>query len=430
MSLIYAPGVTSKSLTVLIVDDSGLPVTGLVAATFPSVSYQVAGPNAAVAFPALSDLATITTAWAAGGVKELSVGEYRLDCPDAMFTAAGKVKVFAEAAGKHLLIEIVDVSYPQVDARQWLGGTIPAVNVTGVPLVDLKYTLGTLSAGAAGYVGPDWGHVNAPTTTLDLSGTTIKNLDGNTVQTGDSYAYLGTNLGALGANATALASATNLAEANADLDELIVTIGVAGAGLTNIVLPSGGLANVTAWTVAITGNITGNLSGSVGSVTGLTTATIWASAARTLTAATNITSDGSAIGVTSGVVNEVAQADNVVELGGSVPVHTGGRLWVLDGSGNAVGTAANQATIIADVAASAPQSGDSYAYITGALTESYAAEHATGTMAQLLYMIYSAVQQFDISTTTLTCRKLDGTTSSMVVTLNDATNPTGRVRSS
>lgn len=37
---------------------------------------------------------------------------------------------------------------------------------------------------------------------------------------------------------------------------------------TNIQLPSNGLANVTAWTVAITGNITGNLSGSVGSVTG------------------------------------------------------------------------------------------------------------------------------------------------------------------
>lgn len=39
---------------------------------------------------------------------------------------------------------------------------------------------------------------------------------------------------------------------------------------TNIQLPSNGLANITAWTVAITGNITGNLSGSVGSVTGLT----------------------------------------------------------------------------------------------------------------------------------------------------------------
>lgn len=45
-------------------------------------------------------------------------------------------------------------------------------------------------------------------------------------------------------------------------------IGAAGAGLTAIQLPSNGLANVTAWTVAITGNITGNLSGSVGSVSG------------------------------------------------------------------------------------------------------------------------------------------------------------------
>lgn len=37
---------------------------------------------------------------------------------------------------------------------------------------------------------------------------------------------------------------------------------------TNIQLPANGLANVTAWTVDITGNITGNLSGSAGSVTG------------------------------------------------------------------------------------------------------------------------------------------------------------------
>jgi len=39
---------------------------------------------------------------------------------------------------------------------------------------------------------------------------------------------------------------------------------------TGYSLASGGLASITTWTVAITGNITGNLSGSVGSVTGLT----------------------------------------------------------------------------------------------------------------------------------------------------------------
>jgi hypothetical protein len=144
MSIIYAPGVTSKSLTVQIVDDSGLGVTGLVAATFPAVFYQIAGANAAVAFPSLSDLAAITTAWAAGGVKELSGGYYRLDAPDAMFAAAGKAKVIAEASGKHLLCEVVDVSYVQVDVRQLLGTAWLTPATPGTPDVNAK-----LGGGAA-----------------------------------------------------------------------------------------------------------------------------------------------------------------------------------------------------------------------------------------------------------------------------------------
>lgn len=45
----------------------------------------------------------------------------------------------------------------KVDAsvRDWIGGTIPAVNVTGVPIVDLKYTLGTISPATAGSVRAD-----------------------------------------------------------------------------------------------------------------------------------------------------------------------------------------------------------------------------------------------------------------------------------
>lgn len=57
---------------------------------------------------------------------------------------------------------------------QWNSSNVVAPNVAGIPLVDLKYTLGTLSAGTAGYIAPDWGHINAPTTTVNLSGTTIK----------------------------------------------------------------------------------------------------------------------------------------------------------------------------------------------------------------------------------------------------------------
>jgi hypothetical protein len=100
--MIYATGSTSNSVTVQIVDDSGLAVTGLVAATFPAVKYSLAGANASVSV-SLSDLAAITTAWTSGGVKEREGGYYRLDLPDAAFASAGSVRVEGEASGKHLL---------------------------------------------------------------------------------------------------------------------------------------------------------------------------------------------------------------------------------------------------------------------------------------------------------------------------------------
>lgn len=61
----------------------------------------------------------------------------------------------------------------KANATQWLGGTIPAVNVTGVPLVDLKYTLGTISPATAGSVRADavTGAVGS------VTGLTASNLD-------------------------------------------------------------------------------------------------------------------------------------------------------------------------------------------------------------------------------------------------------------
>ena len=180
--ILYAPGVTSKSLTIQIVDDSGLAVTGLVAATFPSLSYQVAGPNAAVAFPALSDLAAITTAYSSGGVKELSGGYYRLDVPDAAWASAGKVRIIGEASGKHVLVETIDVSYPQSDFRQVIGTTL------------------TESAG---------GRVKTAFTTLfDVASPVFTTASVN--QTGDSYARLGAPAGA--------SIAADLAEIEAETD--------------------------------------------------------------------------------------------------------------------------------------------------------------------------------------------------------------------
>lgn len=78
------------------------------------------------------------------------------------------------------------------NAVQWLGGTIPAVNVTGVPLVDMKYVLGTLSPGAPGYVALDWGQITNKTTTNALTGTSLTLTSGERTSIAD--AILGRNI--------------------------------------------------------------------------------------------------------------------------------------------------------------------------------------------------------------------------------------------
>lgn len=74
---------------------------------------------------------------------------------------------------------------------------------------------------------------------------------------------------------------------------------------------------------------------------------------------------------------------------------------------------------------------DSIAAAAGArqMTEGYAAAGVAPTMDQMQFMVYSALAEFAISGTTLTTKRLDGTTTAMVFTLDDSANPTSRTRS-
>lgn len=79
----------------------------------------------------------------------------------------------------------------------WLGGKSSTANVIIIPITATFEILPTaLDANSNVKAGPDWAAVRNAGTTLDLSGTTIKNLDGNTVQTGDAFARLGAPAGA------------------------------------------------------------------------------------------------------------------------------------------------------------------------------------------------------------------------------------------
>jgi hypothetical protein len=79
-----------------------------------------------------------------------------------------------------------------------------AIDVSG--RVDLGKILGTASAGVAGYVGPDWSHVNAPTSTVGLSGTTVGSLT-NAPTAGDLTATMKASITTAATAATPTAAA-------------------------------------------------------------------------------------------------------------------------------------------------------------------------------------------------------------------------------
>lgn len=63
-----------------------------------------------------------------------------------------------------------------------------------------------------------------------------------------------------------------------------------------------------------------------------------------------------------------------------------------------------------------------------ALTEAYATDGSAATGTQLLYMIWSLLAERSVSSTTLTAKKLDGSTTAMTFTLDSGTSPTSQTR--
>ena len=123
---------------------------------------------------------------------------------------------------------------------------LDANNYPGVNIVDIA---GTASAGTAGYVGPDWAAIHAPTTAVDLSGTTIKNVD-NAI--------------------AAVTTVTNLTNAPTAGDFTAAMKASLSAATPASV--TGAVGSVTGAVGSVTGNVGGNVAGSVGSVTAPVTA--------------------------------------------------------------------------------------------------------------------------------------------------------------
>lgn len=66
--------------------------------------------------------------------------------------------------------------------------------------------------------------------------------------------------------------------------------------------------------------------------------------------------------------------------------------------------------------------------LTTQMTEAYAADGVAPTLAQAIFAIMQQAGEFAIAGTTITVKKLDGSTTALTFTLDDATDPTSRTR--
>ncbi len=110
---------------------------------------------------------------------------------------------------------------------------------------------------------------------------------------------------------------------------------------------------------------------------------------------------------------------------------TGFHVNVLEVAGTAQ-TAGDLAALIvtADAAIDALNDISVADVLTTQMTESYAADGAAPTLAQSLMLTQQMLGEFAISGTSLTVKKVDGSTTAAVFTLDDGTNPTSLTRAS
>jgi hypothetical protein len=126
-------------------------------------------------------------------------------------------------------------------------------SVTAVVSANVTQILGTPSAGAAGYVGIDWSAINAPTSTQNLSGTTVHAV---TVAGGDTP---GTTTLLTRLPQAILFDGSGLVEANAEIVSDKTGYAVSSSGLDAVVTESG--LNIRQATSLNTAALCGVLSG-------------------------------------------------------------------------------------------------------------------------------------------------------------------------
>lgn len=320
---------------------------------------------------------------------------------------------------------------------------------------DLAYPTTTgrsIDVTAGGEVGIDWANIGSPTTTVNLSGTTVKTATDVETDTADIQSRLPAALTA-GGNIKSDALAVNGSTTNANLLKLWLDgfeTGTAQAGAAGtITLAAGASSNILRNSAVkiLSGTGAGQTRGISAYNTGTKIATIYPSWGTN----PDNTSVYLIIPMMGEVSIEAVQRDTDVALG----LNTFGFDYGSNGFAYAQVVSMDNDTITSGaIAASAVteiQSGLATAASIAALNNLSAAQVNTEvvdalavdviadsvatdgnrpTIAQALLMISRFLMEKSVSGTTVTVKKEDGSTTSMTFTLNDATSPTSITRAS
>lgn len=288
-----------------------------------------------------------------------------------------------------------EVNTTHAAGTAWGSGAITAASIASGAITSAKFAAGAIDATAiaTGAIDADALAADAITSAKIADNTITAAKINSGAITAAKFAAGAIDAAALAADAvteiqSGLATSAALATAQTDLDTI--------TGANGVIIASG------TQTFNMTGNITGNLSGSVGSVTGAV---------------------GSVTGNVGG--NVAGSVGSVTGAVGSVTGNVGGN--VAGSVGSVTAEVTPTAASKTGYRLSATGVGD---ILTTALTESYAADGAAPTLSQAIFAIQQMMQERAISTTTMTIKKLDGSTTAMTFTLDDASSPTSITRAS
>lgn len=386
---------------------TGAGLTGLAFNTASLVAYYVRTQGSATAITLATQ--TVTGAFSSGGFVEVDAtnmpGVYRVDIPDACF-ASGQDKVVVMLKG-----------------------------ATNMAPVTLEYQLVNFDPEAA-LATPT--NITAGTITTATNVTTLNGIAANVITAASiaSDAITAAKIATAALTAAKFAAGAIDAAAIADgaIDAATFAAGAinAAAIAADAITDAKVAADVTI--ASVTGSV-GSVTGAVGSVTGA----VGSVAAGGIAAASFAAGAINAAAIAADAITDAKVASDVTiasvtgavgsvtgNVGGNVVGSVGSVVGAVGSVTGAVGsvtglTASNLDTTVSSRATPAQ-------ILTTALTEAYAADGAAPTLAQFMFQLWSALSEFAVAGTTITAKKLDGTTTAMTFTLDDGTNPTSRTR--